>query len=110
MKLERYGVYWANLDPVIGAEISKTRPVVIVSDDMMNRYLKTVVACPMTSALHPEWRSRIQVMVKGKESEIAVDQIRSISTKRLYRKIGELTPGKLIWPAWSFRCAVRWGS
>lgn len=32
MKIARYGVYWTNLDPVIGSEISKTRPVVIVSD------------------------------------------------------------------------------
>ena len=43
MKLKRYGIYLANLDPVVGAEISKTRPVVIVSDDMMNQYLQTVV-------------------------------------------------------------------
>lgn len=91
MTLKRYGVYWANLNPVIGSEISKTRPVVIVSDDIMNRNLKTVVVCPLTTSLHPIWRSRIQITLKGKESEIAVDQIRTISTKRLIDQVGKLT-------------------
>jgi mRNA interferase MazF len=88
--VERYGIYWANLDPVIGAEINKTRPVVIVSDDMMNAHLQTVVVCPLTTSIHPDWRSRIQILVSGKESEIAVDQIRTISRKRLTGKIGRL--------------------
>ncbi len=91
MILKRYGVYWANLDPVIGSEISKTRPVVVVSDDMMNKNLQTVVVCPLTTSLHPGWRSRIQITVKGKESEIAVDQIRTISTKRLIDEVGQLS-------------------
>lgn len=92
MKIARYGVYWANLDPVVGAEISKTRPVVIVSDNAMNDALKTVVACPLTSSLHPEWRSRVQVTIKGKESEVAVDQIRVLSKKRLHRRLGSMDP------------------
>ncbi len=92
MKVTRYGVYWANLDPVIGSEISKTRSVVIVSDNAMNANLKTVVACPLTSSLHPEWRSRIQVVIKGKESEVAVDQIRTLSKKRIYQRLGSIDP------------------
>ena len=92
MKIVRYGVYWANLDPVIGAEINKTRPVVVVSDDLMNSHLQTVVVCPLTSTLHPEWRSRIQTELRGKESDIAVDQIRTISKRRLFKKIAALQP------------------
>ena len=91
MNLKRYGVFWANLDPVIGSEISKTRLVVIISDDMMNQNLKTVVVCPLTTSLHPDWRSRIQITLKGKVSEIAVDQIRTISIKRLIDQVGKLT-------------------
>ena len=91
MKIARYGIYWANLDPVIGAEISKTRPVVVVSDDLMNAHLQTVVTCPLTTSLHPMWRSRIQIDVKGKEGEIAVDQIRTLSKKRLISKIDVLS-------------------
>jgi mRNA interferase MazF len=94
MKIERYCIYWVNLDPIIGAEINKTRPVVIVSDDLMNRHLKAVVGCPLTSALHPAWQSRIQVTCAGKPAEIAVDQIRTLSRERVVSRIGRLAPEK----------------
>ena len=90
MTLKRYGVYWANLDPVIGSEISKTRPVVVVSDNMMNQNLQTVVVCPLTTSIHPRWCSRIQITLKGKLSEIAIDQIRTISIERLIDQVGKL--------------------
>jgi mRNA interferase MazF len=90
MIVKRYGIYLANLDPTIGAEIKKTRPVVIVSDDMMNKFLETVVACPLTTKLHPTWRSRIQTVCEGRKAEIAVDQIRTISKLRLIKKLDQL--------------------
>lgn len=82
----RYGIYLAALDPTVGREIAKTRPVVVVSMDAMNRHAETVVVCPLTTKLHPTWRSRIQVRSAGKSAEIAVDQIRTISTLRLVKK------------------------
>ncbi len=88
--IERYGIYWVNLDPVKGSEIAKTRPAVVVSDDAMNRILATVVVCPLTSRLHPLWPSRIRTTVDGQASEVAVDQIRTIDASRLGRKIGML--------------------
>jgi mRNA interferase MazF len=94
VRIDQYGIYWVNLDPVIGAEINKTRPVVIVSDDLMNRHLKTVVGCPLTSSLHAGWRSRIQVTCAGRPAEIAVDQIRTLSRERLVSKIGRLATEK----------------
>jgi mRNA interferase MazF len=90
MIVKRYTIYLANLDPTVGSEIKKTRPVVIVSDDAMNKYLDTVVACPLTTQLHPEWRSRIQTTCEGKAAEIAVDQIRTISKLRLIKKLDKL--------------------
>ncbi|MFQ5616394.1 MAG: type II toxin-antitoxin system PemK/MazF family toxin [Anaerolineales bacterium] len=90
MIVKRYSIYLANLDPTIGAEIKKTRPVVIVSDDVMNKFLETVVACPLTTKLHPRWRSRIQTVCKGQRAEIAVDQIRTISKSRLIKKLDRL--------------------
>lgn len=90
MTIKRYEIYLANLDPTIGSEIKKTRPVVIISDNMMNKMLDTVVACPLTTRLHPTWRSRIQIPCAGKSAEIAVDQIRTISKQRLTRKIDKL--------------------
>jgi mRNA interferase MazF len=87
----RYGVYLASLDPTVGREIAKTRPVVIVSLEAMNQFAGTVVVCPLTTTLHPTWRSRIPVRCAGKAAEIAVDQIRTISTLRLTKKIDALT-------------------
>ena len=88
--MKRYDVRWAALDPVVGAEMAKTRPVVIVSLDALNERLPTVTVCPLTTTLHPEWRSRIAVRVGGRAAEIAADQIRTISKSRLGKKLGEL--------------------
>ncbi len=86
----RYNIYFADLNPTIGAEIRKVRPVVVVSQNEMNRFLSTVVVCPLTTSLHPRWRSRLQVTSAGKEAEIAVDQIRTISTQRLKERVDQL--------------------
>lgn len=90
--VERYGVYFADLDPTRGREIAKTRPVVVVSRDDMNRFLDTVVVCPLTSKLHPRWRTRIQTVCAGRKAEIAVDQIRTISKERLGQRVDALEP------------------
>ena len=88
--MKRYDIYWASLDPVKGAEIAKTRPVVIVSLDELNAHLKTVTVCPLTSSLHSAWPSRLQVSCNRQPAEIAVDQIRTISKDRLVGKIDKL--------------------
>jgi mRNA interferase MazF len=92
VKVERYAVHWVNLDPVVGSEISKTRPAAIVSDDAMNAHLGTVVVCPITSRLHPRWPFRVQTRVAGKAAEIAVDQIRTIARLRIGSRAGVLQP------------------
>lgn len=89
-KVSRYGLYWAQLDPTRGSEIAKTRPVVVISPDEMNRRLETVVICPLTSQLHPHWASRVQCLCDGVASEIAVDQIRTLSKSRLTRQSGRI--------------------
>ena len=88
----RYNIHFADLNPTVGAEIRKVRPVVVVSQNEMNQYLGTVVVCPLTTSLHPGWRSRIQVQCAGRDAEIAVDQIRTISKKRLRSRIDRLEP------------------
>jgi len=90
--VKRYEIRWAHLDPTLGAEMAKTRPVVVVSLDALNDRLQTVTVCPLTSQLHPKWRTRVEVRVAKRRAEIAVDQIRTISKARLGKKIGALTP------------------
>lgn len=91
MNIKRYEIYFADLNPTIGGEIKKVRPVVIISQDEMNQYLETVVACPLTSKIHPQWRTRLQIKCANKKAEIAVDQIRTISKQRLKKRIDTLT-------------------
>jgi len=92
--INRYEIYFADLNPTIGSEIKKVRPVVIISQDEMNKYLDTVVVCPLTSKLHPKWRTRLQIKCSGKNAEIAVDQTRTIGKQRLKKKIDQLSANR----------------
>src|SRR5581483_4950084 len=90
-KVKRYEVRWAELDPATGSEMAKTRPVVIVSLDVLNERLQTVTVCPLTTQVHPQWRTRLPIRIGGRDAEIAVDQIRTISKSRLGAKLGTLS-------------------
>jgi mRNA interferase MazF len=92
--VKRYEIRWADLNPTRGAEMAKTRPVVIVSLDELNERLDTVACCPITSRLHPAWRSRMAIRCAGRPAEIAVDQIRTVSRARLGPRIGALSDGE----------------
>lgn len=91
MAFKRYSIHWINLDPVRGSELRKTRPAVIVSLDALNQVLETVVICPLTTRLHPDWRTRLGIKIKGKSAEVAADQIRAVSKSRLGKKLGSLS-------------------
>lgn len=71
--------------------MAKTRPVVIVSLDALNERLETVTICPLTTQLHPAWRSHLGVRMGRRNSEIAVDQIRTVSKSRIGRKLASLS-------------------
>ena len=89
--MKRYDILWAELDSAHGSEIAKTRPVVVVSLDVLNEVLATVTVCPLTSQIHPGWRSRVPIKCAGQPAEIAVEQIRTISKQRLGRKLDALS-------------------
>ena len=91
IEVDRYAIYLADLNPTRRAEIAKTRPVVVVSRDEMNRNLDTIVVCPLTTKLPPRWRSRIPVTCARRKAEIAVDQIRAISKNRLVKRLDDLS-------------------
>ena len=95
MKVFRGFIYWVDRDPTQGAEMSKVRPAVVVSDNCMNEFGKTVVVCPITSTLHPKWKSRIQIDCAGRKCEVAVDKIRVVSRDRIGAKLDELNPSSL---------------
>lgn len=86
-RVRRFEVWLARLDPAPGSEISMTRPVLVVSPDEMNAFLRTVVVCPLTST-RKGWMSRVEVLFDGKSGEIALDQIRTVDKSRLAKRLG----------------------
>ena len=94
MNIKRGDIFLAALDPVIGREISKTRPVVVVSNDKNNRYAETITVLPLTSQ-NLEKTYPFEVFIeKGagnlpKNSKVKTDQIRTLDRKRLVKHIGK---------------------
>jgi mRNA interferase MazF len=84
----RGDVFWACLDPTIGSEIQKTRPVVILSINPLNKVRKTAIVVPLsTSAPAIEF---LNVVLKG-GSVARCEHIRSIDKSRLSDKIGSIS-------------------
>ena len=94
MGIGQYEVVLVNLDPTIGSEIRKTRPCVVISPDKLNRNLNTVVILPMTTNLK-NYPTRVKVNFDGKEGRIAVDQIRTIDSKRVVKIIGKINTNEV---------------
>jgi mRNA interferase MazF len=83
-------VWVVALDPVVGFEIQKTRPCLVVSPDEMNQRLRTAIVAPMTGAERP-YPTRVKVRFQGKNGQIALDQIRSVDRQRLVKRLGSVT-------------------
>jgi len=92
--MNKYDLCWVDLEPTKGAMMKKTRPAVILSPTEQNKYLKTVVVCPLTSTIHEHWPTRVQVNIEDKRGEIAIDQIRTIPKDSLIKAIRKLTPNE----------------
>jgi len=92
MEISQYQVVVVNLDPTIGNEIKKTRPCVVISPNEMNSTLGTIVIAPLTSNKR-NYPTRSKIIVQGKESRIALDQIRTIDKRRVI-KLGEFISTK----------------
>lgn len=96
MIIKRAGIYLAALDPTIGHEISKTRPILVVSNDKNNTFSGTVTVLPITSkSLEKSYPFEVLVE-KGKgnlpkDSKIKADQVRTLDKKRLIKFIGTLS-------------------
>jgi len=90
MVISRFEVYLANLDPTLGHEIKKTRPCVVVSPDEMNRHIRTVIVAPMTTRGRP-YPTRISCRFQGKSGQIVLDQLRTVDSVRLVKKLGRIS-------------------
>ena len=92
-------IWYANLNPSEGSEQSGHRPVVIISGNLLNTHLQIVIACPLTSKIK-NYKGNVVLKPNEKNglavsSEIMTFHIRSISKKRLIKKIGSITEEEL---------------
>ena len=87
--LARGEIWLVSLDPTVGSEIQKTRPCVIVSPPEINDHLRVCLVAPLTSGSRPA-PFRIATEVAGKEGLMLLEQIRSVDSNRLVKKVGQL--------------------
>lgn len=87
-RVERGEVYWAVLDPVIGSELAKTRPCVVLSATEVNAVRRTVVIVPLTTTTAPpNWPLLIELPTFTARSRARIEQIRVIDKSRLRQRI-----------------------
>jgi mRNA interferase MazF len=93
--MKRGDIFYADLSPVIGSEQGGVRPVLIIQNDIGNRYSPTVIVSAITSQINKaKLPTHIEIKAEDfgllKDSVILLEQIRTIDKKRLREKIGKL--------------------
>lgn len=93
MKIKRGDLYYADLSPVVGSEQGGVRPVIIIQNDMGNKYSPTIIVVPITSQIK-KTKLPTHVNLSGnkfglpKNSVALLEQVRTIDKRRLRDKIG----------------------
>jgi len=97
VNIKRGDIYYADLSPVIGSEQGGVRPVLIVQNDIGNRYSPTVIAAAITSKMsktrlptHIDIIGCAEEFGLAKDSVILLEQIRTLDKKRLKEKMGHI--------------------
>ncbi len=100
MNVKRGDIYYADLSPVVGSEQGGLRPVLIIQNDIGNRYSPTVIAAAITSRMGKnKLPTHIEIYAKevglAKDSVILLEQIRTLDKRRLKEKMGHLDEGAM---------------
>lgn len=94
MKVKRGEIYYADLSPVIGSEQAGVRPVLIVQNDVGNKFSPTIIAIAITSKQKVKLPTHIEIEGTNygldKDSVILAEQIRTLDKKRLREKVGKV--------------------
>lgn len=92
--MKQYEIWMADLNPKVGTEAGKVRPVVVIQTNLINDSHPSTIICPITSQIQPQSHIlRVHLnpdRLSGleKKSDIMVDQVRAIDNERLIKKIG----------------------
>ena len=92
--IKRGEIYLVNFDPTVGAEIRKTRPALVVSNDISNAHSPIVSLSPITSSVTRVYSFEVEIPAKTggltSRSKIMVHQTRAVGKTRLGKKLGRL--------------------
>jgi mRNA interferase MazF len=93
--VKRGDIYYADLSPVVGSEQGGIRPVLIVQNDVGNRYSPTVIVAAITSRINKaKMPTHVELCAKeyglSKDSVILLEQIRTLDKQRLREKVGKI--------------------
>ena len=94
MNVKQFDIWLADLNPRVGTEPGKTRPVVVIQTNLLNEFHPSTLVCPVTTNVNKDIQLLRVHLKKGqldKLSDILVDQIRAIDNKRLKKRLGALT-------------------
>ena len=86
--VNRFDIYMVNIDPELSREAKNTRPCVVISPNEMNHNLRSVLIAPLSTS--GDYPTRIPVTFLNSPRSVVLDQIRTVDTSRLVKKIGEL--------------------
>ncbi len=89
MVIKQFEVWLIELDPTKGSEIKKTRPCLVVSPNVVNKYLNTVSVIPMTTTIKA-YPIRVNCEFNGTSGQLMVEQMRGLDKSRLKKKLGKL--------------------
>ena len=95
MKIKHFEIWIADLNPRMGTEAGKIRPVIVVQTDLLNKEHPSTVICPITTNVKPDSEILRVHLKKSKfglkeDCDIMIDQVRAIDNKRLVKKVGEV--------------------
>src|SRR5262245_11469694 len=88
-------VWWVRLEPTLGSDISKTRPCLVLTDDILNARRRTVVVVPLSSSPRASPPLLVEVSCAEQRAVAVTDQVRAIAKERLQERLDILSPEDL---------------